>query len=213
MTLRKKDVQNYFKRLRKLVPDQSVRYYACGEYGTKNHRPHYHMIVFNVPDSKTFADAWSLDGVQLGSVHVGKVSGDSVAYTMKYIDKSQFVKKHSRDDREPEFPLMSKGLGQNFLTDDMRRYYSDDLGRLHVTREGGRKSAMPRYYRKKLYDDEQMLKQRAIVAAVVSDQHLEEFKHFKTLGYPEHFTFDMWKSEQRYARARSFESRIKHRDI
>lgn len=88
MTLRKKDYQDFMKRLRKLSPHVSIKYYAAGEYGSKFNRPHYHAIMFNVPDIELFAKAWSLDGIQLGAVHVGSVTGDSIAYTMKYIAKT-----------------------------------------------------------------------------------------------------------------------------
>ncbi len=50
----KKDLQKFIKRLRKhLEPKhicdtyKEVRYYACGEYGEKNSRPHYHLCLFN----------------------------------------------------------------------------------------------------------------------------------------------------------------------
>lgn len=213
MTLKKSDFQNFVKRLRKMTGIEGIKYYACGEYGSKNSRPHYHAIFFNVPDSKSFADAWSLDGVQIGTVHVGQVSGDSVAYTMKYIDKSQFVKRHSRDDRVPEFALMSKGLGSNFLTDEMKKYYADDLGRMCLIREGGHKIAMPRFYRQKMFDDQQLLEQRHIIADVMSKQLKEDIKKFNDIGYPDTYTYDMYKSDARYARNHSFYSRSKERDI
>lgn len=52
------DVQNFFKRLRWLVherglddPDESFRYFAVGEYGGVNGRPHYHIILFGLNSS------------------------------------------------------------------------------------------------------------------------------------------------------------------
>lgn len=115
MTLKKEDIQNFFKRLRKLT-DEKIKYYVVGEYGTQNKRPHYHAIIFNVSDTALYSKAWTLDGRQLGTIHVGKVQSDSIAYTLKYIDKQSFKKNHNRDDRLPEFPLMSKKLGENFLS-------------------------------------------------------------------------------------------------
>lgn len=213
MTLRKKDLQNYFKRLRKLLPDSNIKYYACGEYGSKNKRPHYHAIFFNVPESKYFAEAWGLGGKQFGNVHVGKVTGDSIAYTMKYIDKSQFGYTHTRDDREREFPLMSKGLGKSFLTDQMVDYYQSDITRMHVTREGGHRSALPRYYRKKIFSDEQMKQQRHHVAAVMAKEKALDMLEFERMGYPETYTYDMWKSSQKLGRYDAFQANIKNRDI
>ena len=63
MTLRKRDLQLYIKRLRKALEPRRIRYYACGEYGdpskeirTRNgyllrtigERPHYHLIVYGM---------------------------------------------------------------------------------------------------------------------------------------------------------------------
>lgn len=42
-TLVKKDLQDFFKRLRKKY---KFRYFACGEYGTDTRRPHYHAVIF-----------------------------------------------------------------------------------------------------------------------------------------------------------------------
>lgn len=41
--LRKKDLQKFILALKKKV---DFRYFACGEYGGKSGRPHYHMIIF-----------------------------------------------------------------------------------------------------------------------------------------------------------------------
>lgn len=53
-TLRKRDLQLFFKRLRKKFPDTEIRYYAAGEYGNWNgsfessFRPHYHAVIFGI---------------------------------------------------------------------------------------------------------------------------------------------------------------------
>lgn len=53
-TLRKHDLQLFFKRLRKKFPNTYIRFYAAGEYGNWNgsfnnsFRPHYHCIIFGI---------------------------------------------------------------------------------------------------------------------------------------------------------------------
>ena len=42
----KKDLQNFFKRLRKNNPELSFRYFAIAEYGGKYNRAHYHVVFF-----------------------------------------------------------------------------------------------------------------------------------------------------------------------
>ena len=39
----RRDLQNFFKRLRKRIP---CRHFSCGEYGSQGNRPHYHAIIF-----------------------------------------------------------------------------------------------------------------------------------------------------------------------
>lgn len=156
------DLQNFFKRLRKLHPDGvSLRYYACGEYGDKTHRPHYHIILFNAR-IELIEKAWCIDGVALGNIKFGDVNGASIGYTLKYMSKAQKVPMFDGDDRVAEFAVMSKGLGANYLTNDAVWWHLADLeNRMHLTLPDGRKVAMPRFYKDKLYMDYQ----RSVIAA------------------------------------------------
>lgn len=46
--LHKEHLQKFFKKLRKNNPQQkNIKYLACGEYGTRFKRPHYHIILIN----------------------------------------------------------------------------------------------------------------------------------------------------------------------
>lgn len=45
-SLSKRDLQLFFMRLRNAVAPVKIRYFACGEYGTRKGRPHYHVILF-----------------------------------------------------------------------------------------------------------------------------------------------------------------------
>ena len=48
-SLVKRDLQLFFKRLRKALPsDKKIKYFACGEYGDDKECPHYHAIVFGL---------------------------------------------------------------------------------------------------------------------------------------------------------------------
>lgn len=51
--LEKKDLQLFFKRLRSRLDyynvEHNLRYLAVGEYGSKTHRAHYHVILWNFP--------------------------------------------------------------------------------------------------------------------------------------------------------------------
>jgi len=153
MSLSKEHLQKYFKRLRKLN-DEKLKYYAVGEYGGKTMRPHYHIILFNAK-LETVLKAWALDGKYFGDYHVGKVTEASIGYTMKYISKCKKVPIHKNDDRLPEFALMSKRMGENYLTDAMIKWHKADIGnRMYCNLKDGKKIAMPRYFKQKLKLDE-----------------------------------------------------------
>ena len=114
ITLDKKDLQNFQKRLRKLQkkqwPETKYRYYAVGEYGTETDRPHYHIIAFNVaPDClRNLSTLWPF-----GIHHIGTVTTGSIFYVAKYHVNA--VK--ADDDRVPEFATMSRrpGIGHNYV--------------------------------------------------------------------------------------------------
>lgn len=141
-----KDMQNFFKLLRYYYPENKIRYYYCGEYGSKTFRPHYHALVFNFypPDAlywksvnghKYFVSK-SLDSIWgKGFVTIGEVSPESAAYVARYSTKKVNGDKadshYMRFDKEtgeiyylkPEFSQASRGSGIG--TDFYRKYASD----------------------------------------------------------------------------------------
>lgn len=132
-----------------------VKYYAVGEYGSKTYRPHYHAIVFNamVP---AIESAWTNSKQQYGTVVYGTVEGASVGYTLKYISKRSKIGTTDHDSRSPVFSIMSKHLGLSYLTPAMIQWHSEDLlTRMYCSLTDGRKIAMPRYYKLKIYFDEE----------------------------------------------------------
>lgn len=173
LSLSKRHVQLFLKKIRKQHSSNrdhtlgNIKYYCAGEYGTKRMRPHYHLIIFNLQLKLMFSEQdillmnhFNFDGKtrvmchqwEHGTVTVGKVSGASVGYTMKYISKEKKVPMHSRDDRIPEFGLMSKGLGKAYLTDEVIQYHRQSLTeKVYLTVESGKKLSMPRYYKEKIY--------------------------------------------------------------
>lgn len=176
MTLKKADFQNFMKRLRKLQSEK-IKYYAVGEYGSKRQRPHYHAIIFNVQKDEFIRDAWTLNNDQIGTVHIGRVSSDSIAYTCKYMDKGYSVPKHSRDDRSREFSLMSKGLGKSFITEKMKKFYNSNLS-INYVWQNGYKKPMPRYFRNKILTESNAEKQIEIIRGSVTKRQQEKYRQF-----------------------------------
>lgn len=151
MTINKRDPQLFLKRLRKAHPKHvRIKYYLCGEYGTRGKRPHYHVILFNA-SLPLIQPAWGL-----GQVHYGNVTRQSVGYCLKYMSKKGQIPMHANDNRVPEFALMSKGLGKNYITPAMKAWHLADLdNRMYCNLPDGIKISMPRYYKDRIYDEMQ----------------------------------------------------------
>lgn len=166
MTLDKTDVQKFFKRLRKIHPKnaQKISYYHAGEYGGKRGRPHYHIIIFNARE-KDILRSWNL-----GSVDVGTVSGASIAYTLKYINKGKVVPAHPNDDRQPEYATMSKGLGANYLTPSVVKHHKKNLKKAFIVLEDGVKIPIPRYYKDKIYTEKERRKQNHYLSKIMVEK-------------------------------------------
>ncbi len=145
-SLNKKHLQNFIKRLRHHFKHTRIRYYACGEYGDQNYRPHYHLIAFNLAFndeqlhgqnqgyplfiSKTLENLWGY-----GFATFGEATYESAAYTARYVLKK--ITGPRADDHylrydeygvcywlQPEFTTMSRrpGIGKNWIDE-----YQDDV--------------------------------------------------------------------------------------
>lgn len=171
-TLHKPDLQKFFKRLRKRISDNhlsygytykkdipTIKYYACGEYGSKTYRPHYHAIVYNLP-YMLFTEDFISSCWGLGHVQIDQGNELTMRYCSKYVMKSHWNKDLTlvdcstgelfEDDRIPEFSLMSKKLGFAFLTPAMKKYLRERCQGFVML--SGNPTALPRYYKDQLFD-------------------------------------------------------------
>lgn len=143
----KLDIQLFMKRLRVRLTreniEHNIRYFACGEYGSKTKLPHYHLMLWNFPYDKfgslhkvlDFIErSWSVrlrnrygdfvneeDGTpkyeQIGFVYVKPCNSGCASYVMKYMHKSHEVPVG----KNPVFFLSSRrngGIGAEYA----RRY-------------------------------------------------------------------------------------------
>lgn len=130
-------------------------YYVAGEYGTRKLRPHYHIILFNASIDAVHR-AWCTGDIKRreprGNVHSGNISGGSIRYTLKYINKPSRLPLFQGDDRVPEFSHMSQGIGKSYITPKIIAWHKADiLNRYYVPNAGGVQTTMPRYYAEKIY--------------------------------------------------------------
>lgn len=167
-TLEYDHLRTFIMRCRKAMKSQGIEekliYYAVGEYGSKNWRPHYHIIMFNCPED-IIVNAWMWRGAngkeepeQLGHVHFGNVSEPSIIYTCKYISKPSRIPLFEGDDRVKETSRMSKFIGIDYVQnpDVLAWHKADVLNRLYLPLKDGKKWALPRYYKRKIYDLEEV---------------------------------------------------------
>lgn len=140
--LDKRDLQNYFKRLRK--GGVKLRYYAVGEYGSQTSRPHYHIILFTDVAESELRAHW-----HKGHVHIGSVTQASIAYCLKYIINSKA--KGLINGRVSAFATMSRkpGIGANYLSPAMVEWHKS--GRYNHAVLDGKKRHLPRYYKTKIF--------------------------------------------------------------
>lgn len=149
-TINIKELQTYWKRLRKLEKGKTIKYYAVGEYGTKNKRPHYHAIVFNA-SPQSIRSAWTKQGQEIGYIHIDAVNQNTIAYTCKYIDKNDYIGYSKDDPRQRKFSIMSRGIGNKLLTPEFTRWYISSIP--IVVRGHSGEQAIPRYYWKKIAEE------------------------------------------------------------
>lgn len=184
-TLIRRDLQLFLKRLRRAYPQKPIRFFACGEYGKKKQRPHYHVCLFNFDFPKenktifkqtvagplyTTPDLQKLWGKgkgknfkSFGFTTVGSLTWQSAAYTARYVLKKLTgeAAKEAYEKIIPEFNAMSlkPGIAAEWLKKNKKDVYPDDflvLPNLH-------KAKTPKYFDKlfDLTDPEEMLKIKA----------------------------------------------------
>lgn len=161
MTLCKRDLQLFLKRLRKRFEPEQIRFFAAGEYGTQTLRPHYHLIIFGgaipdlVPVSSNFRGEqyYQSDIINslwpAGHTVLAPATPDTMGYVSRYCMKKMFNDKSVYDDLhvEPEFIQMSRkpGLGHQFLIDNYDKFF--ELKYVNVsTEKGGVKIYRNKYF-------------------------------------------------------------------
>lgn len=174
----KREFQLFMKRLRK-ASERPVRFFACGEYGEKSDRAHYHALLFG----RDFADkrVWKRShGSELfvsdelaalwpyGFSSIGPVNFRTAQYVAQYVVKKVRNWK-GYEDREPPFVLMSRnpGIGAEWF----ERYWSDVYPRGSVVVGDGHVRRVPRFFAERMrtkdvrvVDEARMMRSRRVVA-------------------------------------------------
>lgn len=138
------DMQNFWKRCRKNLKLDHLKYLNVMEYGGQTGRPHAHAVVFGLPldiaqfkkignnsqgdalwTSKQLEDLW-----KLGQVTIGEVTFQSISYVARYTLKKT---KAQYDDwwymsqgKSKEWKSSSQGLGRWYYENHKDEIYKRD---------------------------------------------------------------------------------------
>lgn len=174
--LQKKDLQDFFKRLRYYSPHDKIRYYATGEYGGETKRPHFHVILFNAQLSNILK-AWPQ-----GHVDNEKPTPARMGYTVGYL--SSIDDDSIRRGVPKQFSVMSrgKGLGYQYVA-KFKQWHKDGLK--NYTKKNGIYGRLPRYLKEKIFNKEQIFAIREKAKKVWEAIEHNWYYYFKKLNYPD----------------------------
>lgn len=151
-SLRKKDLQDYWKRLRKNNPKAVIKYYAVGEYGSEPRklpngkmslglRPHYHAIIFGISREEV-EKHW-----KHGNAFTGTVQTQSVRYVVKYMSKR--LKNTPKGAQKPNCS-MSRNIGADWIKKNRTFIQSN---KQTTVRDGKLNIPIPKTWLEKIYTD------------------------------------------------------------
>lgn len=170
-TLVKKDMQNFMKRLRNYYPPKTLSYFIVGEYGSKNKRPHYHALLFNA-DPMQLEEHITLTW-KLGFTYILPLKNGGIPYVAKYMNKE----KPKLRGKENEFQISSQNLGLNYLDKETIAWHKQSAENCYI-RHNSFKKALPRYYKKKIYDESEF---KAILSHT-HEMHKQDDQKIKVLA-------------------------------
>lgn len=115
--LRKKDVQNFLKRLRYYVAKETnsrFRYFCVGEYGCQTFRPHYHLLLFfDEPELQRRIKEFISKSWQFGRIDCQPAKSDSgvASYCSSYVSSFTNVPSILQNSSISPFVLHSTNFG------------------------------------------------------------------------------------------------------
>ncbi len=169
-TLDKRDTQLFLKRLRKRFGD-GIRFFMCGEYGDKNGRPHYHLILFGLHLENLNVLTKSKGEVYYTSDEISKlwqnglhcltaVNWNTVAYVARYtMKKAVSSPLMSGNVRIDEFINMSRRPGIGFTYFEK---HADEIYRRDCISKGFKSPISPPKYFDRKYAEQHLNEMLAI---------------------------------------------------
>lgn len=172
-TLIKDHFSKFIHDLRQIMDREQnhkgFKFLGCGEYGGKTNRPHYHVILFNIPlPSDTFYNSRLINkefyfqnkyierSWRYGISNITTATWSTIAYVSRYVTKkiygTQAEEEYSSKGQIPEFIRMSKGIGRDYYENEKSNIYKND--EIIIKNRQGVHSTIPPKYFDKLYEKE-----------------------------------------------------------
>lgn len=162
----------FIKSLRNHFRDNSLDFYYSAEYGDNNFRPHFHLIIYNLPlDDLEF---WKLDNEgqpmytsdlihklwKRGLCSISSFAWLNAAYTASYVEKKRdgrMMQEYTAVGLTPESCRMSRrpGIAYDFYKEHYKEIWQNDGFFVDRTVNKSGKLGIPRYFQKlanKVYD-------------------------------------------------------------
>ena len=70
--------------------------------------------------------------------------------------------------------MMSKGIGKNYLTETIIKYHKSNKYNMYINIEDGYKIPMPKYYRNKIFNQEEKELQAHHIQKVMKEKEIED---------------------------------------
>ena len=174
--LEPKDFTQFMKNLRQIMKrdynQENIRFIGCGEYGTQNKRPHYHLILFNCQlpiesfynpkvnweknvywQNVIIERAWNK-----GISNICEANWENIAYTARYITKkingTESEDIYACQGQLKEFFRCSRnpGIARDYYEKNKDQIYKNDQITIK-TKKGLRRIKPPAYF-DRLYEEE-----------------------------------------------------------
>lgn len=160
-------IREFIKALRNKFRDCSLDFYYSGEYGDSSFRPHFHMIVYNVPREGLELEFWKLNDNgdvvytsevihrlwKKGICSVSDFSWRGAAYTASYVEKKRDGRaliEYTAVGLTPEKCGCSRrpGLAHDYYMENYQDIWKNSGLSVDRTVNASGKLGIPRYFRK-----------------------------------------------------------------
>lgn len=173
-TLKKEHITKFINTLRKHFERRNhtgIKYLIGGEYGTKKGRPHYHLILFNLPlndlkkikwknkeayYSPLIEKIWKMNTTKTSPNIILPANYETIQYTVRYAFKKIMKNDTEKKEIEPEKIRMSKEIGKKEFEEKWQEIYEND-NMVIKTKKGGITIRPPKYFDRLLKEIEPKL--------------------------------------------------------